>query len=178
MSIFVTWSKPNLGWYKLNTDASVLTSLSRAGKDGLLRDLNGSWIQGFSRLIGSSSILLVELWALRDGIAMVKSLNTNKLIINVDASKVINLFSKPSYANRLTQPIVDNCRNMLQAIQEFRMQHCFRKTNKTADLLAKLGYCQIESFVSYVTPPLVVLEALAYDSNAVTRLIQSQIACD
>ena len=44
MSIFVTWSKPNLGWYELNTDASVLTSLSRAGKDGLLRDLNGSWI--------------------------------------------------------------------------------------------------------------------------------------
>ena len=102
---------------------------------------------------------------------MVKSLNTNKLIINVDASKVINLFSKPSYANRLTQPIMDNCRNMLQAIQEFRMQHCFRKTNKAVDLLAKLGYCQIESFVSYVTPPLVVLEALAYDSNAVTRLI-------
>ena len=109
---------------------------------------------------------------------MAKSLNIDKLIINVDASKVINLFSKPSYANRLTQPIVDNCRNMLQAIQEFRMKHCFRKTNKATNLLAKLGCYQTESFVSYVTPPLVVMEALTYDSNVVTYLIQAPTAYD
>ncbi|KAK7842364.1 hypothetical protein CFP56_014057 [Quercus suber] len=61
---------------------------------GLLRDSNGAWVQGFSRLIGSSSVLLAELWALRDEIAMALNLNIDKLIINVDASEVINLFSK------------------------------------------------------------------------------------
>nr|POE95000.1 putative ribonuclease h protein [Quercus suber] len=131
---FVTWSKPNLGWYKLNTDASVLPSSGRAGGCGLLKDSNGSWVRGFSRLIGSSSILLAELWPLRYGIAMAKSLNIDKLIINVDASEVINLFSKPSYTNRLTQPIVNDCRNMLQAFQEYRMQHYFRETNRAACL--------------------------------------------
>ena len=47
---------------------------------------------GFSRLIGASNYLLVKLWALRDGITMAKNLNITKLVINVDAAKVISLF--------------------------------------------------------------------------------------
>ena len=115
---------------------------------------------GFSRLIGSSSCLLAKLWALRYGIAMAKTLNISKLIINVDASEVINLLSKPSDINRLTQPIADDCRNMLQAFKEHRMQHCFRETNKAADLLAKLGHYQAESFASYVTTSFIVMKPL------------------
>ena len=135
----ISWTKPDLGWFKLNTDASVLPSSNCAGEGGLIRDSYGSWIRGFSRLIGASNCLLAELWALRDGIAIAKNLNISKLVINVDATEVISLFSKPSSDNRLTQPIVDDCKNMLQVFQEYHMQHCFRETNKVADLLAKLG---------------------------------------
>ncbi|KAK7839899.1 putative ribonuclease h protein [Quercus suber] len=145
---------------------------------GLLRDSNGAWVQGFSRLIGSSSVLLAELWALRDEIAMALNLNIDKLIINVDASEVINLFSKPSNTNRLAQPIVNECRSMLQAFLEYRMQHCYRETNRVADLLANIGRCQEDSLVSYVNPPFVVMEALNYDSNAVTRTIRTPIIFD
>ena len=135
----VSWTKLDLGWFKLNTYASVLLSSNCAGEGGLIRDSYGSWIRGFSRLIGASNCLLAELWALRDGIAIAKNLNISKLVINVDATEVISLFSKPSSDNRLTQPIVDDCKNMLQVFQEYHMQHCFRETNKVADLLAKLG---------------------------------------
>lgn len=75
-----------------HTDASVLPSSNHSGGAGLLRDSNGSWTKGFSRLSGSSSCLLAELWASRYGIAMAKTLNIGKLIINVDAFEVINLF--------------------------------------------------------------------------------------
>ena len=110
----VSWTKLDLGWFKLNTNASVLLSLNCACGGGLIRDSYGSWIRGFSRLIGASNCLLAELWALRDGITMAKNLNIAKLVINVNAAEVISLFSKPSSDNRLTQPIVDDCRNMLQ----------------------------------------------------------------
>ena len=111
---------------------------------------------------------------------MAKNLNITKLVINVDAAEVIPLFSKPSSDNRLTQPIVDDCRNMLQVFQEYHMQHCFRETNKVADLLAKLGRGQSEPFISYVTPPFVVMEALSFDCNAVpcTCLIRAPTAFD
>nr|POE89572.1 putative ribonuclease h protein [Quercus suber] len=143
---FATWSKPSVGWFKLNTDASVLPSS--------------------------------ELWALRDGIAMALNLNIDKFIINLDASEVINLFSKPSNTNWLTQPIVNDCRSMLQAFLMYRMQHCYRETNKAVDLLANLGRCQDESFVSYVNPPFVVMEALDYDINVLTHSIRASVAFD
>ncbi|KAK7842264.1 hypothetical protein CFP56_014097 [Quercus suber] len=67
---------------------------------------------------------------------------------------------------------------MLQAFLEYRMQHCYRETNRVADLLANLGRCQDESFVSYANPPFVVMEALNYDSNVVTRSIRASVAFD
>ena len=111
---------------------------------------------------------------------MAKNLNITKLVINVDAAEIISLFSKPSSDNQLTQPIVDDCRNMLQVFQEYHMQHCFRETNKVADLLAKLGRGQSEPFISYVTSPFVVIEALSFDCNAVpcTRLIRAPTIFD
>ena len=176
----VSWTKLDLGWFKLNTNASVLLSSNCACGGGLIRDSYGSWIRGFSRLIGASNCLLAELWALRDGITMAKNLNIAKLVINVNATEVISLFSKPSSDNRLTQPIVDDCRNMLQVFQEYHRQHCFRETNKVADLLAKLGCGQSEPSISYVTPPFVVMEVLSFDCNAVpcTRLIRAPTAFD
>ena len=66
----ISWAKPNPGWHKLNTDASVLSSLSFASGGGLLRDSCGSWVQSFTKKIGTTNYLLVELWALKDGFSM------------------------------------------------------------------------------------------------------------
>ena len=93
-----------------------------------------------------------------------------KLIINVDALEVINLLSNAKATNRLSQPIVDDCRNILQPFQEVHLQHCYRETNKVTDFLAKLGHRQSDPFVYYVTPPfgiMVLMEALSDDTNAV-----------
>ena len=109
---------------------------------------------------------------------MASNLNIDKLIINVDASEVINLLSKPDNINRLTQPIVTDCRSMLQVFQEYRVQHCYRETNRAADLLANIGHCQDKPFISFVNPPFVVLEALEYDSNDVTGPSRTFVAFD
>ena len=49
-----------------------------------------------------------------------------------------------------------------------------------ADVLAKLACCQSESFISYVMPPFVVMEALSFYSNSVpcNRFIRAPIAYD
>ena len=98
---------------------------------------------------------------------MARDLHIEKLIINVDALEVINLLSHTKATNRLTQPIVDYCRNTLQAFQEVQLQHCFRKTNCAADFLAKLGHSQLDHFVYYVSPPFGVMEVLTIDAIGV-----------
>ena len=64
------------------------------------------------------------------------------LLLNVDASEVIKLFSNLNTSNRLTQPIVDDCRNIFRAFQEFQefhLQHCYRKPTKLLMLLQNLA---------------------------------------
>jgi len=62
---------------------------------------------------------------------------------------------------------VDDCRNILQAFQEFNLQHCYKETNKPTDFLTKLGHNQSNPFVYYVTPTFDITEVLSTDSNAV-----------
>ena len=78
---------------------------------------------------------------------MARSLNIDKFIINVDAfegfinvdaSEVINLFSNLNASNWLTQPIVDDCRNIFRAFQEFKSSTCSTATGKPTKLLMLL----------------------------------------
>ena len=97
-----------MGWSKLNTDASVSSNPHFAGGGGLLRNSNGDWTRGFSHSIVSTSIL-AELWALRDGLIMARSLGIQKIIVNVDASDINSLVFSSNSVNRLTQPPVADC---------------------------------------------------------------------
>ncbi|KAL4377132.1 hypothetical protein GQ457_02G030770 [Hibiscus cannabinus] len=53
----VHWKLPCPGWHSLNIDGVVCLS-----SGGLLRDDEGHWIIGFSKSIGSCSVLNAELW--------------------------------------------------------------------------------------------------------------------
>lgn len=42
--IKVRWKKPDLNWFKLNTDGLALDNLGLAGGDGIIRDHNENWM--------------------------------------------------------------------------------------------------------------------------------------
>ena len=46
--INVRWNKPELNWYKLNTDGSSVGNPGKAGGGGLIRNHEGGWVKGFS----------------------------------------------------------------------------------------------------------------------------------
>ena len=50
--ILVSWSKPQDGLVKLETDGSSLGNPSKLGGSGLLRSSNGDWIKGIARYSG------------------------------------------------------------------------------------------------------------------------------
>ncbi|PPD95655.1 hypothetical protein GOBAR_DD07310 [Gossypium barbadense] len=57
----VSWSKPISGWYKLNIDGAQKPSTGVSACGGVIRDWNGEWVVGFSRLFSSCSIWEVEI---------------------------------------------------------------------------------------------------------------------
>ncbi|KAF3949305.1 hypothetical protein CMV_024810 [Castanea mollissima] len=53
--------------------------------------------------------------------------------------------------------------DILQAFHQVQLSHYFREASQVADLLAKMGSSQREDFVYYVSPPLTLLDGLAFD---------------
>ncbi|XP_075669750.1 uncharacterized protein LOC142639464 [Castanea sativa] len=77
----VAWRKPPVGWAKLNTDGLAL-GCPRKARGGLIRDHNGEWVAGFSRSLGCTNSFPVELWALRDGLILARTLILIALLLN------------------------------------------------------------------------------------------------
>ena len=67
-SRLVKWLKPHDGWWKLNTDGFFLASSRLVSGGGIIWDLRGQCIGGFAKACAITSSLVVELWALREGL--------------------------------------------------------------------------------------------------------------
>ena len=51
----IRWERPYRGWYKLNTDGSVIGNPRVAGGGGVLRDEAGVWVKGFGLFLADWS---------------------------------------------------------------------------------------------------------------------------
>ena len=83
------------------------------GCGGLIRDYHGNWLAGFARAIGITSSLVVELWAIRDGLTQCSALSIEAMQVEVDASVVISLLSQATHANGEFSLLIDDCRNLM-----------------------------------------------------------------
>ncbi|KAE8701048.1 hypothetical protein F3Y22_tig00110548pilonHSYRG00055 [Hibiscus syriacus] len=62
-----TWSPPPRGWMCLNTDGAVATLDGRGSIGGVLCNSTSDWITGFTKNIGTTSVLHAELWSIYEG---------------------------------------------------------------------------------------------------------------
>lgn len=111
------WERPPKGWMKLNTDGCAAGSPGLAGCGGVVRDSNGEWVSGFSRLIGTTNSFVAELWGLRDGLILCSNLNIQSLIVELDAKSVVDIFGNSVYVNDGLSPILDDCRMLITRFQ-------------------------------------------------------------
>ena len=74
---------------------------------------HGKWINGFARNCGKVNSIMVELWALRDGLQMAAMENIHNLIVELDALAVVQLM-KNSIVNLSLEPLLTDCRLLLR----------------------------------------------------------------
>ena len=113
------WKKPPVEWCKLNTDGTSLGNPGKAGGGGIIRDSEGRWVKGFARSIGFTASIIVELWALRDGLLLADQIGVQNLWIELDAKVVVELVQSNSTSNAFYSPLLADCRSLLG-----RFQHC------------------------------------------------------
>ena len=79
----------------------------------MIRNEEHHWIQGFSRNIGTTTNLLAEIWALRDGLNLCISMNLEAVEIEVDAKAIVDLLANGNNSNNFISFLIDDCKTWL-----------------------------------------------------------------
>ena len=160
----VSWVKPDLGWFKLNTDGAARGSPGAAAGGGLVRDEDGNWVIGFSRKISRTDGFAAEMWALRDGLQLCQQMNARAVLIELDAKALVDILNNSTYSNAVISPLLDDCKLLISHFSQVRVKHIYREANKCADKLAKAGLSQALYFIVHSAPPVELIPLVEADS--------------
>ncbi|KAH1045717.1 hypothetical protein J1N35_036501 [Gossypium stocksii] len=73
---------------KFNTYGSCDMGLRRSSSERLLRDSYSKWLFGFLRNLGTTSPLLIELWAVFDGLPLSWNKGYRHIVLEIDYLEV------------------------------------------------------------------------------------------
>ena len=122
----MSWQKPPLGWYKLNSDGASMGNPGQAGGGGLIRDSQGQWVKGYMRKFGLATSVEAEFWALRDGLTLASQMGINNIVVELDAKVVIELVYATNTPNRYYTLLLNDCRTLLSRFQGMRIKHAYK----------------------------------------------------
>lgn len=86
----VGWDFPPYQWVKGNIDGSVRRELG----EGIFRNDFGQWVGGFSSNIGSSSVLMAELWGIFTDLQLAWDMKFTKFWVESDSEVAVRLVVK------------------------------------------------------------------------------------
>ena len=137
-------------------------------------------MRDFVRSIGFITSIIVEFWALRDGLLQAVQIGVQNLLIEFDAKVVVELIQSIFPSNAFYSSLLADCsRSLLGRFQHYKLQNAFRKVNRVANVLANLGCEMQEQFVILDIPPPDDISAFVH-SNAIgerfCRLTASNLA--
>ncbi|KAL0000141.1 hypothetical protein SO802_019743 [Lithocarpus litseifolius] len=124
-----------------------------AGGGGVIRNEERHWIRGFPRNIGTTTSLLTENLAFRDGLNLCISMNLEAVEIGVDAKAIVDLIANGNNSDPFISPLIDDCKTLPSWIPHKKIGHCFKEANKCADALAKIGTSLLVDFVLFMPLP-------------------------
>ena len=134
----VCLEKPPFNWFKLNTYGASCGNPGRARSGGVLRDNAGEWVRGFARSIGSTTSIVAEFWALRDGLQLAIQLGVQYLEVKLDAEVVLDVINFGNSPNAAYSSLLFDCILLLEKIPHITVKHVFREANRSADALARI----------------------------------------
>lgn len=89
----VKWSPPE-NIYKINVDGSSIGNPGKSGFGGLIRNMLGEWLCGYSGFCGVTSCLNAELLAIFYGLSLAWSRGLTSVICEPDSQMALQLISK------------------------------------------------------------------------------------
>ena len=138
---------PPPGVVKKNFDGSILNSSVTGGY--VLRDWTGKHLKAGAANYGSTSIMVAEARALKDGVHAVIQAGYKRLLIEGDNSTVIQALASKSQVPWKIATIIDDIQIWLNHDFQLQVIHIYREANMVADWLANYGHSITNSISSY-----------------------------
>ncbi|KAL6582730.1 hypothetical protein OROMI_004808 [Orobanche minor] len=140
----VRWSKPQPGWWKLNTDGAARGNLGDAAAGGIIRDHVGKPLIMFSEFLRDRTNNFAELYAIWRGLEFCIDNHFDKVWVEVDSKIALSLIEHSTTSHWQLQGIISKIHDFRGSI-EIRFSHIFIEGNAVADWLANHG-CDRKDF--------------------------------
>ena len=101
--------------------------------------------------------------AMVEGLKLARELNILNILVQTDAYVVIELLVGRCRNNARLNPLVAECRNLLDKFPLSSVKHVYREANQCADILAKMGLQSQASLSILCSPPRDVYFAVTVD---------------
>ncbi|KAK8593727.1 hypothetical protein V6N12_045802 [Hibiscus sabdariffa] len=157
------WINPEPGWLCLNVDGAVSLNTGKVSIGGLLRDLVGNFIFGFSKFIDCTNSLHAELWSLLVDLQLAWAYGVNFLQVQTDCKKVLQLLQDP-HVDSCSISLVRSIRQLWRKAWFIDLTWTSRSSNKAAKLADHSSFDM--SFLS--NPPAELHDTLTADNLALS----------
>ncbi|KAK8591578.1 hypothetical protein V6N13_031618 [Hibiscus sabdariffa] len=117
----------------------------------IFRDFNGAYLFGFVKKIGVADTLQAKLWTISIGLDLALRLAHTHLLVQCDNYDVVTLLSHPTLPS--PHSLVRSILQVLSPSFVVQFVHIYRKSNMTADFVAKIDAPTDGSLLSFSTPP-------------------------
>ena len=133
-----TWEKPNVGWFKCNTDGAFYERQWKGATGAVLRDDQGRFVRGVAKWYDHCLYaLMMEATACRDGLVMALQLGVQKIWLETDCQQVVQLWQAGTNQRSTIVTILQEIRELSFLFLDFKFSFVSRNCNKIAHVLVK-----------------------------------------
>lgn len=107
------------------------------GIRGVIRNHRVIWVLGFTKYIGAAPPILVEAWALFEGLQIATQLDIDIIKVETDCQTLVHIMTNQFSNKHPMFVIITNCMHLTSKFVEFSLKKIGRKKNKCVDIMTK-----------------------------------------
>ncbi|XP_073355431.1 uncharacterized protein [Aegilops tauschii subsp. strangulata] len=133
------WKPSDEGWKKANSDGAVSKFGDKGGGGLVLRDHNGAFVAGSSHFDpNNADPEAVEILAWRKAAQVAREMNIQKLHVELDNQKVVQMLNLLPKDLRATGPWIEEIKEILRGFEEVKVSWARRSANIAAHKFARV----------------------------------------
>ncbi|XP_015161212.1 ribonuclease H-like [Solanum tuberosum] len=137
----VTWSFPEHGWLKCNTDGACRGNPGESAHGFCIRNDQGNLVYAEAQEIGIKTNMEAETIACLNALRYCKQMEFHHILIKTDSLSVQRVIMKEWKIPWLLAEDIEEIQQLLR-ITQAQVQHTFREANQIADKMANLAIDQ------------------------------------